>query len=140
MEGYGTGRRLRRSRRTRTGRGGGTRKIIGTTFFRMGGVAAYSPAFPRGGDGANFTVQVFDLNDSPSFIITIQHKNVAETTWDDVDSFATIMAARVVSKRVSGLKEMVRFKYVISPSCSLKGVSFLMGPRVRGCSARGVCS
>jgi len=100
--------------------------IIGSTFFRMGGVAAYSPAFPRGGDGATFTVQVFDLNDSPSFIITIQHKNIADTSWDDLDSFATIMAAGVVSKSVSGIKEMVRFQYVISPPGSAKALFFEM--------------
>jgi len=100
--------------------------IIGTTFFRMGGVAAYSPAFPRGGEAATFSVEVFDLNDSPTFVVTIQHKNDDDIAWADLDSFSSITTTGVFTKSVTAIKEQVRLKYTFSTSDALDGVRFIV--------------
>jgi hypothetical protein len=100
--------------------------ILGTTLFRMGGNASYSPAFPKGGDSALFSVEVLNLIDSPTLVITVQHRNADETTYTDLASFTAITATGVHTKDVSGLKEIVRLKYAFSSADPIDGVQFIV--------------
>jgi len=102
--------------------------ILGTILFRMGGNASYSPAFPKGGDAAVLSVEVLNVIDSPQFVITIQHRNLEDTSWTDVDTFTTITATGVSTKNVSGLKELVRLKYSFASADPIDGVQFIVAP------------
>jgi len=85
--------------------------IVGTTIFRFDGNPYYSPAFPRGGEAAVFTVETTHVSSSPTFDVTIQHKNEADTSWTDLGAFTSITAVGISTKDVSDIKEMVRLKF-----------------------------
>jgi hypothetical protein len=88
--------------------------IVGTTIFRLDGNAFYSPAFPRGGEAAVFTVETTHVSSSPTFVVTIQHRNEDDTSWADLDTFSNITAVGTSTKDVTGIKELVRLKFTFS--------------------------
>jgi len=88
--------------------------IVGTTIFRFDGNPYYSPAFPRGGEAAVFTVETTHVSSAPTFDVTIQHKNEDDTSWADLGAFTSITAVGTSTKDVSGVKEMVRLKFTFT--------------------------
>ncbi|MGQ0613495.1 MAG: hypothetical protein ACT4PV_07155 [Planctomycetaceae bacterium] len=100
--------------------------ILGSYFYRNDGNPLYSPQFPRGGLGATFVVEINQVVDAPTFLITIQHKNMDETTFTDAASFASITATGTFPKSVGNLKEVLRFKYSFTSTDAADGVHFLM--------------
>jgi len=88
--------------------------IVGTTIFRLDGNAFFSPAFPRGGEAAVFTVETTHVSSSPTFDVTIQHKNQDDTSWADLASFTSITAVGTSTKDVTGIKELVRLKFTFT--------------------------
>lgn len=95
------------------------------TIYRMDGNAQYSEPFARGGPSAVFSMDVTALADSPAFVVTVQHKNDKATTWDDAASFTGIGSTGTFTKYISGLKEMLRFKYTFTSSDEQDGVTFV---------------
>ena len=85
--------------------------VIGTTLFKLDGTPYYSPSFPRGGLSATFAVSVTHMYGSPTFTITVQHRDRNATTWDDAGSFTSISSSGESVKDLSTLKEVIRFKY-----------------------------
>ena len=92
--------------------------ILGTPILHDGtGTKAYlTPAFPRGGPNALFSVDVTHEGGSPSMDIAVQHKNHDETeaAWTVLGNFATITSTGVASKDLEGCKEQVRFSITFS--------------------------
>ena len=74
------------------------------------GDVVYSPWMPRGGDNAIFHVEYID--GGATLDIGIVDKN-SDTTGNgtEVATFTQLTAAGIGSKPVSGLKELVRFKF-----------------------------
>ena len=88
--------------------------IVGTTIFRFDGNPYFSPAFPRGGEAAVFTVETTHVSSSPTFDVTIQHRNEDETSWADLGAFTAITAVGTSTKDVTGIKELVRLKFTFT--------------------------
>ncbi len=103
--------------------------IVGTTLFKMDGNAFYSPSFPRGGLAATFGVDVTQIAGAPSFTITVQTRNSEDITWTDRGAFTAITAVGASQKDLTGLLEIVRFKYAFDAGDeSTDGLHFLMQP------------
>ena len=90
--------------------------IVGTTIFRLDGNAFFSPAFPRGGEAAVFTVECTHVSSAPTFVVTIQHRNEDETAWTDHSAFSNITAVGTSTKDATAIKELVRLKFTFSTS------------------------
>jgi hypothetical protein len=84
--------------------------VIGITLLKGDAASYYSPIFARGGQGAKFSVETFNITLS-GFGITVQHKNVADTAWTTLVSFSSITAAGVTDADATSIKEQLRFKY-----------------------------
>ncbi len=87
--------------------------VIGTTIFYLDGNPYYSLEFGRGGLAATFAVDVTHivLTGATSLLITVEHRNAEDTTWGTAGTFAGIGSVTPDTLDVSGLKEIVRFKY-----------------------------
>ncbi len=90
--------------------------IIGTTIMHdgAGSTPYYSPAFPRGGEAATFSINTTHLAGGPTLVVAIQHKNADETSWGVAGTFSNITATGITTKDVSDLKEMIRLNYTFS--------------------------
>jgi len=56
--------------------------VIGTTLMKLNGDPYFSPTFGRGGLGAVFSCEVFQVaGSSPTLDIEVQHKNVEDTSF-----------------------------------------------------------
>jgi len=101
--------------------------VIGETLLKMGGTAYYSPTFGRGGLSAVFSCEVLQVTGgSPTFDVTVEHKNIADLNFATLGSFTQFTAAGVDTKNLSGIKEQVRFKYLVGGTNSYDGVHFNM--------------
>lgn len=86
--------------------------VIGTTLLRNGGATYFSPVFFRGGQAAVFSVELLVLTGT-SFTIVVQHKNMADTAWTSAGTFGALVAIGIETLDLSGLKEQIRFTYVV---------------------------
>lgn len=101
--------------------------VVGTTLMKLQGNAYYSPQFNRGGLAANFAVNVEQIaGTTVSFDIDVEHKNADDTAFTTLVSFSNMVAAGLNSIDASGIKEQVRFKYVVNGSAATAAVHFLM--------------
>ena len=100
--------------------------IVGTTIFRLDGTAFYSPSFPRGGEAAVFTVDCTHVSDSPTFVVTVQHRNVDDTSWTDLGTFSDITAAGTSTKDLSAIKELLRLKYTFTTTDAADAVHIVV--------------
>lgn len=90
--------------------------IIGTTIIHdgTGTTPYYSPAFPRGGDAALFSIDVTHEGGSPTMVVKVEHKNAVDAAFELAGTFSGITSTGVVSLDVTGLKELVRLSYEFS--------------------------
>ncbi len=104
--------------------------IVGTSLFLLDGNDYFSPEFPRGGLAATFAVDVthYAVAGATQFDITVEHRNAEDTTWSTAGAFTGITGTGAASKDITGLKEIVRFKYGFSGGspASDDAVHFLM--------------
>ena len=100
--------------------------VVGTTLMKLTGAAYYSPSFGRGGNAAVFGCEALIVSSGASLDIDVEHKNVEDTTWASKGSFTTISAVGVSTKDLSGLKEQIRFKYVVNGATATDAVHFNM--------------
>lgn len=89
--------------------------IIGEYFRRFSGITQYSPTFSRGGNAAVFNVEVFDVDSGVTITVTVQHKNVEDTSWAALVSLVNLTTG-VTTGTASGIKELLRFAYVVNGS------------------------
>jgi len=101
--------------------------IIGTTMAKLDGNPYYSPAFPKGGDAAVFSVQIVNFS-ATSLTVTVQHRTAEETTWTDAGTFTSITTIGLATKDISGLKELVRFKFLVNGSNVYDAVHVFVPP------------
>ena len=87
--------------------------VLGTTLFKLDGTPYYSPPFAKGNDAALFSVQVSHVANSPSLVVTVQHRNNNETSWSNAGAFSAITAAGLYTLDIAGLKELVRLEYTV---------------------------
>ena len=100
---------------------------IGATLFKMDGNPHYSPPFPRNGLGATFVANVTHIAGTPSFQITVEHRNSTETGWASAGSFSPITAVGLSELDVEDLKEIIRIRYQFDGGdASTDGVHFSM--------------
>lgn len=91
--------------------------IIGTTVPFINGTAfhMYSAWLPRQGNAVRFSAEI--LTSSP-VKLTVQTKNRAEVETDAAD-LGNSTGTGTVSVRVSGVKELVRYKITTNPDLEL---------------------
>ena len=82
-----------------------------TWIFKGNTNGSFSPAFPRGELAAIFSTYVFALIGSPTVTITVQHKASDATSWSSAGVFDDFTTIGNFEKYLSGLNEMIRFKY-----------------------------
>ena len=104
--------------------------ILGQCISKWDGNAYYSPAFPRGALNATFVVQVTNIYDSPTFVVTVQDKASTATSWADHTAFDNITATGTYTKDVDGLEELVRLKYEFSGGDAVDAVRIIVPPPV----------
>ncbi len=95
--------------------------IIGQYILSGGGITIYSPAFPRGGLGAIFTASILQELGAPSLTITVEHKNIEDTAWTALGTFAAITSPGNYTKDLSPIKELVRFAYTTTAASGWEG-------------------
>ncbi len=99
--------------------------VIGTTLLKLAGTTYYSPAFPRGGPAAVFSIECLQIT-ATAVTVTVEHKNIEDTSWASAGTFSAITVAGTTTADISGLKEMVRFSYAITATNSYDGIHFRM--------------
>ena len=93
--------------------------LIGQSVFvrdATPGKTLYGPWFPREADAATFVLEVMHISTSNCQItVTVQHKEKQEDDAAAVTAgtFSAVTSATTATKNASGLKELVRFKYVV---------------------------
>lgn len=87
--------------------------IIGEYFRRFTGTPQYSPTFPRGGNAALFSVEVFAADAGTSLDAVFEHKNVEDTAWTTLASL-TAMTSGVNSVTAVAVKEQIRIAYTVN--------------------------
>ena len=100
--------------------------VIGTTLMKLDGTAYYGPEFPRGGLAATFAVDVEHLSSGAGIDISIEHRNADETTWTNAGSFPSLSTTGPDQLDVSGLKEWLRFSYIVTGANASDAVHFLV--------------
>lgn len=74
----------------------------------------YTPGVPRMADSATFKVDVltfYAAGGMPSMTITVEHRGENETSWSTADTFAAVTTTGLVTRTVSGLRDLVRLKF-----------------------------
>jgi len=105
--------------------------VLGVTLHAQpsAGAIYYSPWFPRQGNAATFSCEVTEINGA-TLTITIETKN-EEDADNDVQAsadFSGISSATSdpATKRMSDLRELVRFKYKVVGVANTDWVHFRM--------------
>jgi hypothetical protein len=89
--------------------------LIGTYVAKLTGLTQYSPIFPRGGQGALFSVDVLDVpGGGASLTIALEHKNVEDTSWTTLLTFGAITTTGVKTADIVAIKEQLRFTYAVT--------------------------
>lgn len=106
---------------------------IGTTLMAMGSTAArtyYTPWFPRGAENAVFTYEVIQaLAGAGTFAVTALHKNREDQGAEGASlvasgGFSQIGTSGFFHGIATGIKELVRFKIVVTPAGASDGVVY----------------
>jgi hypothetical protein len=91
----------------------------GFYVIRGSGAAQLSPPFPRGGQGIVLTADILDV---PGGGVTLQidvlHKNLADTSWTPLGSFAGITAIGLAPFDATGLMEQLAISYRVTGGAS----------------------
>jgi hypothetical protein len=83
------------------------------------GLDQVGPPFRRGGRSAVFSIDVMRVPACGAPLrIDIEHKNLEDTTWTSLASFASIMSTGVRTQSITGCKEVLR----LSPAASGGGM------------------
>lgn len=88
--------------------------LIGQYIKRLTGLNQFSPPFPRGGQGVVIAIDVLDAPANSSLAVDVEHKNLEDTAWATLVSFATISTTGLKTAEATGCKEMLRLNYRVS--------------------------
>jgi hypothetical protein len=92
----------------------------------MKGLVARSEWMSRNGDAATFVCDLLAKTTNGTFDIDVEHKNVADTTATSAGTFTQITATGIATKRLTGLKEQVRFKFTAGGTADSDWIHFRM--------------
>lgn len=110
---------------------------IGTSLMAMGSTAArtyYTPWFPRGAENGVFTYEVIQaLAGAGTFSVTALHKNREDQGAEGTSlvasaAFSQIGTSGIYHGVATGIKELVRFKLVVTPVGVSDGVVYRFLP------------
>jgi len=101
--------------------------IVGDLLLRMAGSPYYGPPMARASTSAKFTVQVSNMVNTGALVLSvaIEHRNQEDTSWAVADTFTNIAADGVFSKEITGLKELLRFKFTYTAGAATDGAYVL---------------
>jgi hypothetical protein len=102
--------------------------LIGTTIRKMGAAEFFSPEFPRGGLAAVFSMDVTGEIGASTMNVDIEHRNLDETTWAGAGAFTAVTATGVSTVNITGLKEILRFKFSFGAGSDGDGFHVVLGP------------
>ena len=92
--------------------------LAGFTVMRdpMGTAVHYTPPIAREALNATFSVETTHYYSSGpgAVVVTVQHKDFADTSWAVADTFANITGTGVDTLTVADLKEEIRLKFGFS--------------------------
>lgn len=90
----------------------------------------YGPWFPRQSDAATFFLEVMHLSANAQMQVIVQHKNEedADSSATTVATFSTASSVGTYGQAATGLKELVRFKYVGTSAGTSDWMHFRMLP------------
>ncbi len=93
--------------------------LIGRYIQKLSGLTQFSPPFPRGGQGALFSLEILSApGGARSLDVFVQHKNQQDTTWTTLGHFTIIGTAGVKTLALSGFLETLRLGYSIAGAAS----------------------
>jgi len=86
--------------------------LVGITVIRdsTGAGVYYTPPIVREALEATFSLETTHFICGGSIVVTVEHKDFADTSWATADTFASITATGVETLTISALKEEIRFK------------------------------
>jgi hypothetical protein len=104
--------------------------IIGQTHASTATVN--SPGVERLGDTATFYLDIIAAYAGVKLDVDIQHKKrtEADSAATTIESFAQITATGPASKAASNLKELVRFKFIVTDGGTKRWVHFQVMPPI----------
>ena len=105
---------------------GEIKMVVGFTLLVLDGNDYYSPSFPRGGLAGTFAVDVSHYDGPTNLTITVQHRDEHDTTFTNAASFNAITGTGHEELDVSGLKQIIRFKYAFTGGNPEDGAHLLM--------------
>lgn len=108
--------------------------LAGFTVVRdlTGAAAYYTPPIVREALDATFSLETthFAVVGGGAVVVTVEHKDLADTSWGTADTFANITGTGVSTLTVSGLLEEIRFKVAFSGGGAGDMVHLLIAPVV----------
>lgn len=86
--------------------------LVGCTVVRnqAGSAVYYTPPIAREAMKAIFSLETTHFISAGAVVVTVQHKDFADTNWVTADTFANITGTGVDTLAVSDLKEEIRLK------------------------------
>lgn len=96
--------------------------IIGQLLLVMNNAAYYGPTMARKTTNAIFTVEVSNFVGALCVLsVAVEHRNQDDTSWSTAGTFSAIDADATASSTISGLKELIRFKYTFGAGSATDG-------------------
>ena len=77
----------------------------------IGGLRYYSPAFPRRGNAATFTVDVAGVSGPAALEVAIEHKSAKGASWATAETFLPITGATIATVDLRSLDQTLRFAF-----------------------------
>jgi hypothetical protein len=86
--------------------------LVGFSVIRdvSGGAVYYTPPIAREALDATFTLEATHFVAGAALVVTVEHKDLADTSWATAGTFGTITGTGVSTLPVSDLKEEIRLK------------------------------
>jgi hypothetical protein len=90
--------------------------LVGITVLcdQTSSAVYYTPSIVRGALESTFSLETTHFSCAGSIVVTVEHKDFADTSWATADTFASITATGVETLTISALKEEIRFKFGFS--------------------------
>jgi hypothetical protein len=90
--------------------------LVGFSVVRnqTGSAVYYTPPIAREALKATFSVEATHFISAGAVVVTVEHKDFADTAWVTADTFANITGTGVETLAVSGLSEELRYKIAFS--------------------------
>ena len=89
--------------------------LVGTYLLAAGQGTQYGPQIARQGNACHFLVNIIAWIGTPSSVlISVEHKNSKDTTWGTLVSFSAATGTGLIEADASGIKEQLRFAYMVT--------------------------